>query len=84
MVKIFAFFFHLSNATAKEEDEQPNNNAGEGTSTSQQQPEEMRNNVDDPHATFREAIRKIRFLTLTPKQFAENVVRTNILNQSGN
>lgn len=67
--------------TAKEEEEQPNN-AGEGTSTSEHQ-EEMHNSVDDRHQTFRKAIRKIRFLTLTPKQFAENVVRTNILNQSG-
>lgn len=64
----------------KEEEDQPNN-AGEGTSTSQQ-PEEMLNSGDDRYQTFREAIRKIRFLTLTPKQFAENVVRTNILNQS--
>lgn len=35
-----------------------------------------------PPPTFRDAVRKIRFLTMTPKQFAENVVRTNILNQS--
>lgn len=43
----------------------------------------MQINVANPHPTFRDAVRKIRFLTLTPKQFAENVVRTNILNQSG-
>lgn len=42
----------------------------------------MQNNVVNPHPTFRDAVRKIRFLTLTPKQFAENVVRTNILNQT--
>lgn len=64
--------------TAKEEEEQ--SNAGEGTSS--QQAEAMHHNVVIPHPIFRDAIRKIRFLTLTPKQFAENVVRTNILNQS--
>lgn len=66
--------------TAKDEEEP--SNAGEGTSSSQQA-EEMQVNVVMPHPTFRDVVRKIRFLTLTPKQFAENVVRTNILNQSG-
>lgn len=31
--------------------------------------------------SFRDAVKKIRFLTLTPKQFAENVARSNILSQ---
>lgn len=31
--------------------------------------------------SFRDAVKKIRFLTLTPKQFAENVARSNILTQ---
>lgn len=29
--------------------------------------------------TFREALKKVRFLLMTPKQFAENVPRTNLL-----
>ena len=29
--------------------------------------------------TFRDALKKIRFLLMTPKQFAENVPRTNLL-----
>lgn len=32
--------------------------------------------------SFRDAVKKIRFLTLTPKQFAENVARSNILSQT--
>lgn len=37
----------------------------------------IRNETQIP--TFRDAVQKIRFLTLNPKQFAENVPRTNLL-----
>lgn len=37
----------------------------------------MRHENQSP--TFRDAVKKIRFLTLSPKQFAENVPRTNLL-----
>lgn len=48
--------------------------AGEGTSS--QQPNET---ARSESPTFRDALKKIRFLLLTPKQFAENVPRTNLL-----
>lgn len=68
--------------TAKDEEEEQSD-PGEGTSSGQRV-EEMQEDVANTQATFRDVVRKIRFLTLTPKQFAENVVRTNILSQSGN
>lgn len=37
----------------------------------------MRNETQLP--TFRDAVKRIRFLTLSPKQFADNVPRTNLL-----
>lgn len=49
--------------------------AGEGTSN--QQPND--NAIRSEPPTFRDALKKIRFLLLTPKQFAESVPRTNLL-----
>lgn len=51
--------------------------AGEGTSI--QQPNDTPRS-DSP--TFRDALRKIRFLLLSPKQFAENVPKTKLLSTS--
>lgn len=42
----------------------------------------QRNETINQPQTFRDAVKKIRFLTLNPKQFAENVARSNILNQA--
>lgn len=47
----------------------------------QQQQQQQPRNENQPQ-TFRDAVRKIRFLTLNPKQFAENVARSNVLNQA--
>lgn len=46
--------------------------AGEGSSNTT-------NRTISNELTFRDALRKIRFLLLTPKQFAENVPRSNLL-----
>lgn len=46
----------------------------------QRQPQQPRN--ENQPQTFRDAVKKIRFLTLNPKQFAENVAKSNILNQA--
>jgi BTB/POZ domain/BTB And C-terminal Kelch len=43
----------------------------------QQHPQRVQDNP-----TIRDAVKKIRFLTLTPKQFAEGPARTNLLSQS--
>jgi len=48
----------------------------DGPGNQQNQPV-LRNGTRQP--TFRDAVKKIRFLTLNPKQFAENVPRTNLL-----
>lgn len=49
--------------------------AGEGPSS----PPEQRATTSTESPTFRDALKKIRFLLLSPKQFAENVPRTNLL-----
>lgn len=49
--------------------------AGEGTST------QSRPSRENAAPTFRDAVKKIRFLTLSPKEFAENVPQTNLLSQ---
>lgn len=63
--------------SAKEEAALIDIDAGEGTSN-QQQPTARPNQSP----TFRDAVKKIRFLTMSPQQFAENVPRTNLLTQS--
>lgn len=45
-----------------------------------QQPQQQR--PMDHLPTIRDAVKKIRFLTLTPQQFAEGPARTNLLSQS--
>lgn len=45
-----------------------------------QQPQQQR--PMDQLPTIRDAVKKIRFLTLTPQQFAEGPARTNLLSQS--
>lgn len=62
-------------STAKEEAALIDIDAGEGTST------QSRASRENTAPTFRDAVKKIRFLTLTPKEFAENVPRTNLLSQ---
>lgn len=44
------------------------------------QPQQVQRALDIP--TIRDAIKKLRFLTLTPQQFAEGPARTNLLSQS--
>jgi len=47
----------------------------------QQQQQQQAQRVQDL-PTIRDAVKKIRFLTLTPQQFAEGPARTNLLSQS--
>lgn len=73
-------FYPLILCAAKEEEEaEIDVDAGEGPSNQQNVPL-MRNETRSP--TFRDAVKKIRFLTLNPKQFADNVPRTNLLSTS--
>lgn len=44
------------------------------------QPQQLQRVQDIP--TIRDAVKKLRFLTLTPQQFAEGPARTNLLSQS--
>lgn len=64
-----------SKFAAKEEAALIDIDAGEGTST------QSRASRENAAPTFRDAVKKIRFLTLTPKEFAENVPQTNLLTQ---
>lgn len=65
---------------AKEEEESDIYLEAEEIPSNQPNLQLIRNESQTP--TFRDAVKKIRFLTLNPKQFADNVPRTNLLSTS--
>lgn len=69
-----------STGAISEEAELPLVNVEAGPSNRPDPPPQPQPRVQEP--TIRDAVKKIRFLTLTPQQFAEGPARTNLLSQS--